>query len=260
MTSPKIETVYRGGSRYYVHPDTGESVPGVTSILNFEPKPYLVGWAAKLAAEAAVEATERGTLTAMVEQDRQGAIDYLKDSSRRFTRKAADVGTAAHGIFEAIATGEPLGTLPADLEPFRAHFLDFEEKHSPKWLHVEATVWSQEHHYAGSFDAIAEIDGKTVIVDFKTTRSGVHDSVAWQLAAYRYADAILAEDGRLLPIPATEGAIVLHVRPEGWKVHPIDTSPETFEEFLVYREAHRRFREGAKRTLVGRAIWKGKGA
>lgn len=258
MTSPKIETVYRGGSRYYIHPDTGQSVPGVTSILNLRAKPFLPPWAAKLAAEAAVEATEAGTLAGMVKQDRAGAIDFLKGASRRFTRAAADQGTAAHGIFEAIATDEPLGDLTPELEPFRAHFLDFTEKHSPEWEFIEATVWSEEHGYAGSFDSLGVIDGKRVIVDYKTTRSGVHEEVAWQLAAYRYADVIVAEDGRLLPMPATEGAIVLHVRPEGWKVVPVDTSRETFEEFLVYREAHRFEREG-HRTLVGRPIWKGKG-
>lgn len=257
MTSPKIETVYRGGSRYYVHPETGETVPGVTSILGLRAKPFLVTWAAKLAAELAVESID--VLPGMVAKDPQGTIDYLKFASKRFTRKAADTGTAAHGIFERISLGEPIGALTPELAPFAAHFLDFCEKHNPVWEHVEATVWSEKHGYAGSFDAIGVIDGKRVIIDNKTTRSGVHDDVAWQLAAYRYADVILEESGAIVPLPEVEGAIVLHVRPEGWAVHPIDTSPETFAEFLQLREVHRWEKEKT-RTLVGRPIWKGAAA
>lgn len=256
MTTPKIQTVYRGGSRYYVHPETGDSVPGVTSILNLRAKPFLTTWAAKLAAELAVDSLE--ILPSMVERDRKGAVEYLRDASKRFTRQAADVGTAAHGIFEALAMGETLGTLTPEMEPFAAHFRDFCAKHSPTFHEIEATVWSQAHAYAGSFDAVMSLEGKTVIADWKTTRSGVHDDVAYQLAAYRYADAIISDDGSLRPMPETDGAVVLHVRPEGWKLVPVDTSPETFEEFLNLRAQHV-FEKEKSRTLVGRPIWKGSG-
>lgn len=259
MTSPKIETVYRGGSRYYVHPETGDTVPGVTSVLGMRAKPFLVGWAAKLAAELAVEMTTSGTLAPMVAADEAGAVEFLKFASKRFTRRAADVGTAAHGIFETLSLGEPLGPVTDDLRPFALHFEDFLAKVSPEFLHVEETVWSQKHGYAGSFDAVAKIDGKTVFIDYKTTRSGVHEDVAWQLAAYRHADVILQDDGSMIPVPASDGSIVLHVRPEGWKVVPVDTSEETFAEFLAFREVHRQEKEKKGRTLVGRPIWKGSG-
>lgn len=257
MTTPKIETVYRGGSRYYIHPDTGEQVPGVTSILNMEPKPFLVGWAAKLAAEAAVEAID--VLPTMVEKDRQGAIDYLKGASKRFTSRAGEVGTAAHSIFERLSLGEEVGFVGEEMEPYRIHFLDFLEKCQPEFHHVEATVWNATHGYAGSFDAVATLLGASAVVDYKTTRSGVHDSTAWQTAAYRHAEVLLEDSGRMLPMPETAGGLVVHIRPEGWQIFPVDAGEESFADFLTLREAHRRLKEQGRRTLVGRAIAKGSG-
>lgn len=258
MTQPKIETVYRGGSRYYIHPETGATVPGVTSILNMRAKPFLMAWAAKMTAELAVDQID--VIRAMAEADRQGAIDFLKGASKRNTRAAADVGTAAHGIFEALALGEPLGRVSDELAPFRAHFEDFVEKLSPRFVEIEQTVWSETHGYAGSFDGIVEIEGKLVLADWKTTRSGVHDDVAFQLAAYRHADVLVDDLGGLRPMPKTDGAVVLHVRPEGWKLVPVDSGEETFEEFLALREVHRIDKEKKGRTLVGRPLWKGAGA
>lgn len=255
MTQPKIETVYRGGSRYYVHPETGESVPGVTSILGMEPKPYLVGWAAKLAAEAAADNID--VLPEMIRNDREGAIEFLKFSSKRFTKRAADIGTAAHGIFERLSLGETVGNVGEEMEPYRRHFVDFLETVQPVFHHVEATVWNSTYSYAGSFDSVTEIEGKVVLADNKTTRSGVHDSTAWQTAAYRFAEVLLEDTGRMTPMPATDGGIVIHVRPEGWAVYPVDAGEESFAEFLTMREQHRALREKKRRTLVGRPVMKG---
>ena len=54
MTTPKINTTFRGGSRFYIHPGSGEKVPGVTSVLNMLPKPFLKAWAGKEVATTAV--------------------------------------------------------------------------------------------------------------------------------------------------------------------------------------------------------------
>ena len=41
-----IRTSKRGGSRFYVDPETAVKHPGVTSIVGMLPKPFLVHWAA----------------------------------------------------------------------------------------------------------------------------------------------------------------------------------------------------------------------
>ena len=55
MTTPAVQTIKRGGSRFYVHPQTNAKVPGVTSITGNLPKPFLQYWGQKLVAEEAVD-------------------------------------------------------------------------------------------------------------------------------------------------------------------------------------------------------------
>ena len=105
MTLPKVQTLKRGGSRFYVEPETQEKVPGVTSILSMLPKPFLTFWSAKMVAEFAVD--NFGAYSQLIMNgQRQAAIDLLKGAPRRFTSGRADIGTEAHGLFEMMGRGE----------------------------------------------------------------------------------------------------------------------------------------------------------
>lgn len=230
---PKARTIQRSGSRFYVRPDRDERVPGVTSILNMVPKPFLTFWAAKVVAECAVDSLPEVVGLAM--RDRQGAIDYLKGAPRRDTASAADRGSAVHEMFERIVRGDRLTRLDPEMRGYESHIKAFLDRFSPRFLYVEDTVWSDTHQYAGSFDAIVEIDGEVVILDVKTTRSGVHSDVALQLAAYAHADHIVGQDDRIHDIPPIEAGAVLHLRPEGWQLVPARVDQHVFDQFLVLR-------------------------
>lgn len=255
MTTPKITTYRRGGSRFYVHPLTGDKVPGVTSILNMLPKPFLKAWAAKEVASTAVR--EIDVVRRLAETDPDGAVDYLKRSPDRNTRAAADVGTAAHGVFETLALGGTMPRLTPDLEPFARHFADFLDTVQPTYLRQEDTVWSETHAYAGSFDALVEIQGTRAWVDNKTTRSGVHAEAALQLSAYAHADYLLDGDtGEQLLMPKADRGLVLHVRPEGWALYEVPIGDEVFEFFLALRQVFV-WDSIASRGLPGRPVVKG---
>ena len=254
MTTPKVSTIKRGGSRFYVSPESGEKVPGVTSVLGMLPKDFLRYWGQKLVAEAAVE--ELGTLVSMVLRDPSAAVDHLKKAPDRFTRKASDIGTAAHDYFERQARGESIGRVHPDLEPFVRHFDDFLQTVQPEYHFMEETVWSDTHAYAGRFDAFATIQGERVWLDNKTTRSGVHAEVGLQLAAYRYADNIIAEDGARTPMPEADGGAVVHVRPEGWSLVPVRCDEDAFGVFLTLRDVFR-YEKEFKSTIIGRALFSG---
>lgn len=260
MTTPKVATLHQGGSRFYVHPESGARVPGVTSVLGMLPKPFLKAWAAKEVATTAVAMARGGELLPMVERDPNGTIDYLKRAPDRNTREAADIGTAAHGVFEALALGQPLGTIVPAMEPFARQFGDFLDKVQPTYLRTEDTVWSEAHSYAGSFDAFAEIDGERCWVDNKTTRSGVHAEVALQLAAYRKADYLLDGDtGEQVIMPQADRGVVVHVRPESWALYVVPIGDDVFEHFLTLRHVFdwdRTFSRG----VVGKPALKGKAA
>lgn len=255
LTVPKVNTISRGGSRFYVHPDDGtQKVPGVTSILGMLPKPFLKPWAAKVVAETAVESI--GEVVGIAMRDRQAAIDMLKRAPDRQTGAAADIGTQAHDLFEAIAKGERVGRVHPELVPYVEHFQEFLDEFQPEYIFMEETVWSDRHEYAGSFDAFAQIGGDRVWIDYKTTRSGVHEEVALQLAAYRHADYIIRPDGSRVPMPTSEGGAVLHIRPEGWKLVPVNCGEAEFEMFLHLREVFRWEKE-LKQGVVGDPLNKG---
>lgn len=258
MTTPKVNTIRRGGSRFYVQPETGDKVPGVTSVLGMLPKSFLKFWAAKLVAEEAVAGAQDGSLLALAQRNPEGAVDYLKRAPDRMTRKAADVGTYAHDLFERLSRGEVVGPVHDDLEPYVRHFSEFLDVVQPEYLHMEETVWSDAHRYAGSFDAFAVIQGEKVWIDNKTTRSGVHEEVGLQLAAYRYAEHILRADGSRVPMPKADGGAVLHIRPEGWNLVPVRCDEAMFDYFLHLREVFE-WERTVKSTVVGKAVFFGPG-
>lgn len=233
MTLPKVSTIKRGDSRFYVHPETGVKAAGVTSVVGMLPKPFLQHWAAKMVAEAAVK--NAGTVVQMVLDaggKDVGAVDWLKGAPRRFTAGAAETGTAVHDLCERLAKGEDVGRIHPEYQPFVDHFRTFLDKWQPEFILMEETVWSETHNYAGTFDAIARVNGEVVIIDYKTTRSGVHAEVALQMAAYANADYIIRSDGGRTPLPKIEGAAVLHLRPEAWKLVPVAITPDVFDTFL----------------------------
>lgn len=229
MTTPKVLTEHKGGSRWYINPDTGEQVPGVTSIINMLPKPFLAPWNAKLVAQEAVADLE--LVRRMAVRDEAGAVDYLKGAPRRYTSKRAAIGTAAHGIFEALALGQPLGPVSPEIEPFVRQYADFLNVVQPEFLLCEETVWSDTHGYAGSFDAMAKVQGEGCVIDNKTSKDA-HAETALQLSAYAHADFVLGADGSHQPVPEATHGLIVHVRPEKWAVYDVPIGEWVFEHFL----------------------------
>jgi hypothetical protein len=233
MTVPKIATVSRGGSRFYVEPTTGEKVPGVTSILNMLPKPFLQAWSAKMVAEFAVD--NFGAYSALVMNgQRQAAIDLLKAAPRRYTKERADIGTEVHDLYEKLSRGEDLGRYHPDFQPYVDSWNEWADAFQPEFLFNEETVWSDAHRYAGSFDFMAKIEGETVVGDFKTTKS-TYPEVALQLSAYAHADRIVRPDGNSVPLPEVTAGAVFHVNEDKWEFIPVRVDDKVFDVFLALR-------------------------
>jgi len=257
MTVPKIQTLKRGGSRFYVHPETKEKAPGVTSIVGMLPKEFLKYWAAKVTAEAAVE--NFGAVANLVAAgDSDGAVDYLKRAQFRTVGGAALKGTEVHEMTEAI---DEAGAVPKRMKkallPYAQGYLEFRQQTEVEILEVETTIWSQEHGYSGTLDRVLKIPaaawgdqeppswwtGEPQVADVKTTRSGVHAEVAIQMAAYRAASEALRvqTDGsykaEAWPVTDVTG-LVIHLRPEAWKLVPVRIGPDVFEIFKALLVVH----------------------
>ena len=271
MTTPKIETFRRGGARWYRNPETGGEFIGVTSVTGLTPKPWLGPWQAKLTAEFAVEnigsilqMTLDAEKAANPEAARKATVDHVKGAARRYTTSASDTGTEVHALCEAIAKGADPTSLRIhpDLQGFVDGWVKFIEEHSPRFLWIEQTVFSEKHGYAGTMDSLAEIDGKNIIVDIKSGKA-TYPEVALQLALYANADYVLelvdADPSltsvteptiRQVPLPKIDGAIVVHLRPDYAEVVPIDIhDPAVLETALALRHVHAWEADISKRVL-----------
>ncbi|MFI8830561.1 hypothetical protein ACIGPN_05985 [Streptomyces afghaniensis] len=252
-----IKTDDSGSSRFYYEETAPElRLPGVTSIIDLLGKPFLQRWAANMAADLALDSIDY--LQRMVDRDRAGAKRYVAGAASRYTKQRSDIGTKAHILFEKMIRGQAIGRVHPDMVPYQRHFADFLEVALPQLVRAEDVAWSDTYGYAGSFDAwlrlrVVPMDDGTwmldpwntsgraawvnVIDDWKTSKS-IWPSVALQMSAYANADYIISPDGQREPMPVFDGAVVLHITPDGWNLVPV-YAPQlerAFNYFLHLRE------------------------
>ena len=181
------------------------------------PKPQLIGWAAKVTAEKAVD--NLPIVQAMVDSgQKREATDYLKNARWGDSGAKADRGTIVHAALEAHVEGKPLSmeSIKGLLEDMRVPealwkstgnmiqgLMQFLADHQPEILWSEKTVFSRTHKYAGTADVIARMkigsEVVPVIIDVKTSKS-IYDDTALQLCAYARADFVGLPDGTEVPL------------------------------------------------------------
>jgi hypothetical protein len=234
-----------GGKRLYQWGPTGERFWSVTTILNAVPKPALVNWAAKMAAEFAVENVDQ--ITALVRKgEPEAAVALVKGAPWRSRDRAAAVGTHVHELVSAMILGTPWDDWPEELSPYLENFLSFVSDYDVTFEASECQIYSRAEKYAGSFDFIATIPriaeagyaGPKVIGDVKTGK-GVYAEAALQMAAYAAADFIGLPNDTEVPMPQVDAGVVLHLRPDGYALIPVRVDREVFQSFLYTREMFR---------------------
>ena len=230
MTSPKYAKHVPGKGRMYVHPVTGEEVPSVTNCIDVLSKPALPRWAAKETAQAAWKM--RHSLDAMGETE---AVDVLKGSPWRNSGRAADRGTSIHDYLEAAADGRHV-ELSGEAWNYKAAADEFLETYRPTIHLTEFSVFGDG--YAGTADFLADIDGRLVVGDYKSSKA-LYPEIALQLAAIRYANTVFGPDGEFDPMPEVDGCVGVLLTPDGCEVREIDAGPEAFQAFLACLTAWR---------------------
>lgn len=258
MTSP-VHSQTIDGVRYYTSPTTQQKFASVTSIIGTLDKPALRYWVGKQVAQYAVD--ERNVWLPVAEKDPKAAFDLIKGSPWRTQESSAALGSAVHAAVEARILGENVDveSLSADVQPFVKSYLNFEEIFQPQYEMSEATVLSYKYGYAGTIDAIATFNRPDLglvgryLIDWKTGKSGPYPDAALQLAAYRHADVVLLPNGTEAPLPETDGAIVVKIRPRSYEVHPADVTDETFKYFRHLQMAFKWVHDASK-TVLGSPI------
>lgn len=114
--------------------------------------------------------------------------NFLKEvgmeAAEAIKKKSAEEGTVMHEVIQKIAVGGEI-TVPEGARPAAEAFESFNKERGiffhPEF--VERPIWSAVHRYAGTVDALAEVDGKFGVLDIKTS-TGFYPEYNLQTGAY----------------------------------------------------------------------------
>ena len=242
--APTRRRNYGRGHGYFLDGEKLEG-RGVTTILsNGVPKNGLQYWAAKEVAACAVD--ERDIWEPLAERARDAAWEYLKEAPFRDRDAAARRGTEVHRLAEQLQEGHEV-EVPEPLVGHVDSYLQFMEDWQPTDPICEGVVISRKHRYMGTFDLIATLAHRPasapswwpthrparVLMDVKTSRSGVYPEICLQLAGYRFAETYLPDPdgGEELPMPEVDGCAAIHVRADGYDLIPVRAEHREFRMF-----------------------------
>ena len=239
----------RSGHGYTVD---GAKVPGVTTILGFLPKDNLIKWAAESTADYAVNNWE--TLSGVPWADR---LKTLYGARFEKSQPAAKRGTEVHRLAEPAIRGEAIDmdAAPPELRGYLEAYLDFCDAINPKPLEngTELVVANRTHRYCGTADLVADLPSVTWenvvipagrwLLELKTSK-GVWPESALQACAYEHSEVFVdpeaPDDERRTEWLGIEHCGVVHIGPDAWMLHPVETGAEVWEFFLHLRWLHDR--------------------
>ena len=266
----------RSNAGFYRCPETGELLRSVTTILKQgSPKEALIHWAGNLVAETAMEHLPRLVRASRRPADAADAYDWLRRAHTRKKDERADLGTAVHAIVEAKVLDTPIpDSVLADPEmrPYIRNFEQFVQEWQIKFTASEMVVADYDHKFAGTLDFLLQspllaaalgcdpdmdIPGDTKTggeLDEKTYDGGpkgVYPEAGIQMSAYRKARYGWMRDGSRVELdPRHEVGVVLHLRPQGYRLYPVRCGDDVFEAFCHIRRVAE-FQTGPAKTIVG---------
>lgn len=261
----------RQGNGYYADHATGDRLRSVTTILGGGvPKPALLFWAAITCTDAAIEALPQLVAASRKPEQLAELRDWIKRAHTRKKDERAEVGSLVHKVVEArlLGTQLPASIKVGDTEwaidgpelaPFLENFLFFEKEWRPRWTASEMVVANPADGYAGTLDYMIGADGLIgdmlrgrgyvvapecdLMGDTKTGGDwgrltsqghvhGVYPEAGLQMSAYRRAKIAWLRDGSRVPMPATaEVGVILHLRPEGYRLYPARCGDAEYKYF-----------------------------
>jgi hypothetical protein len=222
------QTYRRDHGKGHVYYLDGQKVTGVTTAIGSGFPKNLAKWGAETVANKAID--EWSKLARMPVSQR------LKElSSAPWTQRdnAAIRGTRIHAVAEQIASGASLH-IPEDIAGHVQSCIAFLRDWQVQPIGLELPVFSRKYGYGGTADLFASMaDGKVRLCDYKSSKSGIWGDVAFQLAAYRYAEFALDSEGNEITVPEVDECIAVWLRADGYEVYPIEVNRRVFRQFLA---------------------------
>lgn len=234
----------------------GRKADGVTTLLGDGlRKKALEAWGIRSVAEYVADNLD--AIIGMRSMGREAIVSALKQSPYTDRDKAANRGTQVHKLAEKLMRGEDvdLDVVP-ELAGHVESYVRFLDEWKPVPVLTEAVVASRKWSYCGTLDLVADLpDGRRVLADIKTSRSGIFAETVLQLAAYRYAEVYLDADGDEKPMADLNitDALGIWVRADGYDVYPLPADEKQFNKFLHIAVGARWQREEAK-ELIGAPV------
>lgn len=236
-TGPNGGVILPSEDEYHAKIVSGEWVPSITNVLGVRNAEHLIPWSAGRAAKAMLELIDKAP--ERVRKNPAGALSFARLAAERERDAAAEQGTRVHYACEQIALGKEVE--PKYLSPREWKYVDnfrrWTDDFQPEFIANEVTVFgtTPSGPYAGTADFIARINGITVAGDYKTTRSGLHNDVAFQLAAVAHADTFTTDGVNLKPMIPIDAGYGVHLSPESYEMRPAIIDGQSWEIFKSLR-------------------------
>ncbi len=174
----------------HIYSVNGKTVYGVTSITGIIDKPALKYWAVNMGIEYLKKNLKPGI--ALDEIEISTLLEETKSAHKKRLSKAGDIGTQIHEWLEkyvkAVLDKKEIPKRPINKEMQKAidGFFKWAKENKVKLISSEQKIYSKKYHYAGTFDLLAEVNGKKTIVDFKTSKA-IYPEMFLQASAYLQA-------------------------------------------------------------------------
>lgn len=230
MTLKRHERTSSTGKTWHYYTLDGKRADGVTTLISGGlPKPALIKWAPRTVAEYVAD--NAGVVEELRLLGRDAMVRELKEVPWTQRDAAAARGTEVHALAERLSHGDEV-EIPEGLDGYVDAAVRFLDDWRIKPIHTEVAVANRQWGYAGTADLLADLGGRTALMDYKTSKSGIYGETALQLAAYANAEIYLDGDGAEQPMPAIDAAYAVWLRPDGYDVYEMDISEPVYKTFL----------------------------
>lgn len=242
--------VRRNYGRNHGYRIDGTKVLGVTSVVGVLDKPALIQWAAKQAAELAVNEWDRLGDLPVAQR-----LEELSRAHRKTSTTAANRGTEIHRYADKLLAGTEVHVPDELAGPVNAY-----ARHLDRWkiepIAAETPVGHPDYGFAGTADLWGRVgvrDNAVALLDVKTGK-GVYDETGLQLAAYRYSAIMQPEKGVEIPTPAVDRVYVAHVLTDDVRMLPVVADEDVFRTFLYLLQVAKARAAWDEWPLIGSAV------
>lgn len=209
--------------------------PGVTTITDVLNKPALTKWHREQVALAAFANLDRLVADKSAGNE-EAAVAWLL-AARNEGTNGRERGSRIHAALELVLRRQPVAVDAKDRPAIEGARAWLNEK-GVKPIEVEAFLIHETLGYGGTCDLIAEIDGETWLLDWKTSKSvawangKVYNDLKLQLAAYARAEFIARPaDPTRYSLPAITRYGIVHVTDAGTRLYPADVTEDDWTAF-----------------------------